>query len=324
MYSPYLTYEQREDIREDGNLIGGIVLLITAALTLGFTVLIVALMRAGVITPAQLAQKDLGLGNTGYMLLYMCTYAVFMGVPSLLVFLLFRRRMPRIAAVGKIAPATRIWAFLVGVGGCAAANYVASYVAAILDSFGIAPPDNPTYMEQTPQSLLINLVVLALLPALLEELTFRKCILGTLQKYGQGVAVVMSALLFGAMHGGISQSVFAFLVGLVLGFITVKTGNVWIAVMVHFVNNSLSVLVEYATSGMDGNIQGFAYTVVIGITGLCGFVALIVSAVQKNELFSKAPPPVCAVSNRVGILWKTPLMVIATVLLLLRALYVNI
>lgn len=324
MYYPYVTREQRDDIREDGNFIGGITLLITAALSLGFTVLVVVLAASGMMTAEKLQQDDLGLGNTKYMLLYMCTYVVFMGIPPLLVCLLFRRRPPQIAKVEKAAPATKVMALLLGLGGCAVANYAASYVSAILDSFGIVPPENPTYLESTPQSLLVNLVVLALLPALLEEFAFRKCILGTLQKYGQGVAVVVSALLFGIVHGGIAQSVFAFLVGLVLGFITVKMGNVWIAVAVHFINNALSVVVEYVTLGMDETATSAAYLVVLVATGLSGLVALIVSAVSKNELFAKAPTPPVFSGKVVSVLWGAPLMVITTVLLVLRAVYMNI
>ncbi len=324
MYAPADYERQRADIREDGNFIGGIVLLVTTLLSLGFTAVALVLTAFGKISPAQLAQDDLGLGKTGYMVLYMFTYTVFMGLPPLLVRLLFRRPLPRIEmpAAGLQSPAETT-AFFVGLGGCAAANVAASYVASILDSFGITPPENPTFLENTPQSFLLNLVVLALLPALLEELTFRKCILGTLQKYGQGTAVFVSALLFGVIHGGIAQSVFAFLVGLVLGFITVKTGSIRGAIAVHFVNNALSVTAEYITLGMDQTAQGLAYTVIVGVTGFCGIAALLVSAVKRNALFAKTPARYSP-HDALSVLWGAPLMVIATILLILRLFYTNL
>ncbi len=324
MYMPAEYEQQRADMREDGNFVGGIVLLITALLSLGFTAVALLLTVTGKLSATQLAQEDLGLGKTGYMVLYMCTYTVFMGLPPFLVCLLFRRPLPRIEmpAAQWQSPAGTA-AFLVGLGGCAAANLVASYVTAILDSFGIAPPENPTFLEGTTQSFILNLVVLALLPALLEELAFRKCILGALQKYGQGTAVFVSALLFGVIHGGIAQSVFAFLVGLVLGFITVKTGSIRTAIAVHFINNALSVTAEYFTLGMDQTVQGLAYTVIIGVTGLCGVAALIFSAVKKNALFAKAPAR-RAPYGVVSAIWGAPLMVISTILLVLRIFYTNL
>ncbi len=324
MYSPADYEQQRVDMREDGNFVGGIVLLITALLSLGFTAVALVLLATGKLSAAQLAQDDLGLGKTGYMVLYMCTYTVFMGMPPLLVCLLFRRPLPRIAmpAVQLQSPAGAS-AFFVGLGGCAAANVAASYVTAVLDSVGITPPENPTFLENTPQSFLLNLVVLALLPALLEELAFRKCILGALQKYGHGTAIFVSALLFGVIHGGIAQSIFAFIVGLVLGFITVKTGSIGMAIAVHFVNNALSVTAEYLTLGMDQTAQGLAYTAIIGVTGLCGVAALILSAIKRNALFSKAPAHYTP-RGAAGVVWGAPLMVIATILLVLRMFYTNL
>ncbi len=324
MYTPVDYEQQRAEMREDGNFVGGIVLLTVALLSLGFTAVALILVAAGKLSFAQLAQEDLGLGKTGYMVLYMCTYTVFMGLPPLLVCLLFRRSLPKLEmpAAQWQTPAGSA-AFMVGLGGCAAANLVASYVTAFLDSFGIVPPDAPTFLESTPQSLVLNLVVSALLPALLEELAFRKCILGTLQKYGQGTAVLVSALLFGVIHGGISQSVFAFLVGLVLGFITVKTGSIRTAIAVHFVNNALAVTAEYLTLGMDQSIQGMAYTVIIGVTGICGVGALIFSAVKKNALFAKATSRYVPYGS-VGTVWSAPLMIIATILIILRMFYTNL
>lgn len=322
-YMPEETRRLREDAREDGNFIGGIVLLVTALLSLGFTVLSVVLVLTGKFTPAQMAMDDLGLGKTGYMILYMCTYTVFMGVPPLLVCALFRRWLPRIAPPAVWVDAgTRIAAFFVGLGGCAVANLAASYVSAFLSGFGIMPPENPTFLESTPQSLLINIAAMALLPALLEELVFRKCILGTLQKYGKATAVVMSAVLFGVIHGGIAQSVFAFLVGLTLGFITVQTGNIRIAIAVHFANNALSVLAEYCTLGLGETVQGQAYTLVVGTMGLCGVVALVMSAIRKNALFVSAKPST-ALRGMSDAIWCAPLMVIAIILLALRVIYVN-
>ncbi len=324
MYRAEAYEQQRAQMRQDGNVVGGIVLLITAFLSLGFTVLAFVLLATGRLSAAQIAQEDLGLGKTGYMLLYMCTYTVFMGVPPLLVNLLFRRRIPRleVPAAQRHSP-TGVLAFFVGLGGCAAANMIASYVSAFLDSFGITPPENPTFLEATPQSFALNVVVLALLPALLEELAFRKCVLGTLQKYGNGTAVFVSAVLFGVIHGGIAQSVFAFVVGLILGWITVKTGSVRTAIAVHFANNALSLTAEYLTLGMDQTAQGLAYTFVIGVTGLCGIGALILSLAKRNALFIKAPARYIP-SGALSVIWSAPLMVIATILLILRIFYTNL
>lgn len=314
----------RADIRDDGNFVGGIVLLITALLSLGFTVLSLVLVLTGRLSQADLAQEDLGLGNTGYMHLYMYAYVAFMGIPPLLVCLLFRRRLPCIQKTATpMAPITRVIAFLVGMGGCAVANIVASFVARFLERFGIMPPESPNFMDKTPQSLVLNLFVSALLPALLEEIAFRKCIIGVLQKYGQGIAVFVSALLFGVVHGGIAQSVFAFIVGLVVGYITVKTGNIRIAVAVHFANNGLAVLAEYIALGIESEVSGALYTMIVLACAVGGFIAWIYARRTKNELFAEGPKE-APLRGALGTLWGSPLMVIATILLILRMFYANL
>ena len=84
---------------------------------------------------------------------------------------------------------------------------------------------------------LIYIVVFCVCPAIFEEVMFRGTILSGLKQYGLKVAVVVSAIIFTLMHGNIEQTVHQFIIGLVVGFIFFKTGNLWLSVMVHFFNN---------------------------------------------------------------------------------------
>ncbi|QDU95969.1 ABC transporter permease subunit/CPBP intramembrane protease [Lignipirellula cremea] len=86
------------------------------------------------------------------------------------------------------------------------------------------------------------LVVMALLPAICEELAFRGFILSGLRHMGhKWAAIVISSLFFGAAHGILQQSMSACLVGMVLGYLVVQTGSLWTGVIFHFVYNSLSL-----------------------------------------------------------------------------------
>ncbi len=80
-----------------------------------------------------------------------------------------------------------------------------------------------------------------------EEFVFRGVLLGYLRKYGDWFAILTSAALFGLMHMNFYQTPYAFLVGLVFGFITVKTGSVLCAMLLHIINNSLSTISEMAS-----------------------------------------------------------------------------
>lgn len=96
------------------------------------------------------------------------------------------------------------------------------------------------------QELWLILLVLAFLPAVCEELAFRGFIFGgLLRKQGMLRAIVVSSLLFGFTHAVLQQSIAASLMGLVLGLIAWRTGGVFCTILVHFVNNGLTLCMAW-------------------------------------------------------------------------------
>lgn len=76
----------------------------------------------------------------------------------------------------------------------------------------------------------------SLFAPIFEELLFRGYVLRALQPYGKRFAILCSALLFGFFHGNLLQAPYAFLVGLILGYVTVEYSIVW-AMGLHMFNN---------------------------------------------------------------------------------------
>jgi len=80
-------------------------------------------------------------------------------------------------------------------------------------------------------------------PALGEELLFRGLFLRSLAaRMPGGLAVVLSAVLFGAIHLDALQGMGAALIGVYLGFLTLATGSLWPAIAAHALNNLLCAL----------------------------------------------------------------------------------
>lgn len=69
-----------------------------------------------------------------------------------------------------------------------------------------------------------------------EEILFRGFLLQNFKRYGVRFAIIFSAILFGIYHGNIVQTPFAFILGLLLGYITVSYGLKY-AIAVHIFNN---------------------------------------------------------------------------------------
>lgn len=97
----------------------------------------------------------------------------------------------------------------------------------------------------TIATLILNLVFTAILPAICEEVTHRGMLVDGLSKLGYKKAILFSSLLFGLTHLNIDQFFYASIIGALLGFITMSTGNLWPAIIIHFMNNALNVFVDY-------------------------------------------------------------------------------
>jgi len=95
--------------------------------------------------------------------------------------------------------------------------------------------------------LALNLFVVALMPAIGEELVFR----GVIQRHLQGwtknghVAVWITAIIFSAVHLEFFGFLPRFVLGLMLGYLYLYTRNLWVPVFAHFVNNASSIIIFY-------------------------------------------------------------------------------
>ena len=92
------------------------------------------------------------------------------------------------------------------------------------------------------------ILVLALVPAVCEELAFRGFILSGFRHLGhKWRAIIYSSLLFGLAHAVFQQSLIACLVGVVIGYVAVQTGSILPAMVFHMIHNTLGVAVGMVT-----------------------------------------------------------------------------
>jgi sodium transport system permease protein len=92
-------------------------------------------------------------------------------------------------------------------------------------------------------------LVIALLPAVCEEIAFRGFILSGLRHVGsKWTAIVVSSVFFGLTHGMLQQSLAAGAVGLILGYIAVQSGSLLPGIVFHLTHNSLGVMLGRVSS----------------------------------------------------------------------------
>lgn len=122
-----------------------------------------------------------------------------------------------------------------------------------------------------------------------EELVFRGFCLKNLSRVNVRFGIIASSLLFGLVHSNIIQFFLAFLIGIVLAHVTVKTGSIFPAIIAHFVVNTSSTILSrfslvYPETGKMVTVIWFAVMFVGGIA------ALIVAKKVYKERLPKATP----------------------------------
>ena len=78
-----------------------------------------------------------------------------------------------------------------------------------------------------------------------EELIFRKVLMDRIGVYGERLAIIVSALSFGAFHGNFQQFFFTAVAGVGLAIIYAKTKKIIYPIILHFLNNAYSILQQY-------------------------------------------------------------------------------
>ncbi len=157
---------------------------------------------------------------------------------------------------------------------------IAGMITTILNEGGISVP-TPDFTIKTPSkyAIVIQLVYVCLIGPFVEELIYRGLIIKLLSPYGKLISAFMSALIFGLMHGNISQAMSAFGGGLIYALITVRYNSIAPTIVMHILNNSIASIPDIADA--VGYKQGSSISLTIEIVLLfVGFYAMFVMLIK--------------------------------------------
>ncbi|MFI3142481.1 MAG: type II CAAX endopeptidase family protein [Clostridia bacterium] len=166
-----------------------------------------------------------------------------------------------------------------GLGLCMIANYITVYFVLFLSMFGInlSSPDITT-TSLSIIDVILTYIQVVIVASVVEEISLRGFTMGNLKQFGIKFAIFASAVIFGLMHANFVQAPFALIVGLGLGYLTIKTRSVWTGIIIHSLNNFISITVSYMYLIMDENVINSLYTIftyaliIIGIICFTQFV----------------------------------------------------
>jgi uncharacterized protein len=128
---------------------------------------------------------------------------------------------------------------------------------------------------KTIGGLMVNILMIGILPAVGEELLFRGVIQRLFHEWSKNIhlAVFFSAFLFSFIHFQFYGFIPRFALGMVMGYAFYWTGSLWTPILIHFINNTMAVLVYYYTSMQGvgksyetvGTAEGLLWPLVVSV-----------------------------------------------------------
>ncbi len=276
----------RRDLRHTANPLGFMLLLIAISFTFlpqAFSSLLSFIGYRG-----SLAYRNFGnIEPTVYYLIQGCQFALSILVPCLLYLAIYRPAPAKIIPSQRVNPLVFLSLTFIGLGLSLFSNLPSqAFVERFSDLFSwdIAS-DQMAASAMPPLAIGLFLIRHAVFPAFFEEFIFRGIVLGQLRRFGEGFAIFTSALLFGMFHGNLPQIPFAFLVGLVLGYLLVKTNNIWLTAAVHFLNNLIAVLPEFLGPFLSADQMNLINAILFPLVFVLAVGGLIYLFLRHRHIF---------------------------------------
>ena len=157
----------------------------------------------------------------------------------------------------------------------------------LLNLFGYSIAEGIESLQMDPDNFSMFLYAGILAP-ITEELLFRGLIQRTMLPFGKKLAIVISAFTFGLFHGNLIQTPYAFVVGLVLGYVAAEYNILW-AMVLHMINNLVlgDVLYRIMGSLSDDTANMIVWGVILAFSVMAAILAILrrkeIAAWRRSE-----------------------------------------
>lgn len=285
-YVPTPREIERNEIRKSASVAGKETLIIFLLMQGLAIIVVIIAMFTGVMGMPTEGDPYSGFTPMGFYIFEGMLSLVSIALPTFILIKSSKQSINKLVPFEKINGRLLTAMVFGGMAVCMIAQLIATLFGINMSLFGIDIYSNTeSYTRASVFDFLMSALCTAVIPALVEEFAYRGLVLGVLRKHGDMFAVISSAFLFGLLHGNFVQIPFAFVVGLVLGYVRVKTDSMLPSVLIHFGNNFFAVVMTTVADIVPESIYYILESVVmIGLLA-AGFIAISFIAKNYREFF---------------------------------------
>lgn len=134
-------------------------------------------------------------------------------------------------------------------------NLIGLTITEILGNLIQSEIANPIVETIDSSSIYTNLLLMVIMAPIFEEIIFRKLLIDRTIKYGKGVSILLSALIFGLFHGNLNQFFYAFIIGGFFTYVYIKTGKIIYTILLHLTINFFGSIISVIVGNSLNNIN---------------------------------------------------------------------
>lgn len=139
--------------------------------------------------------------------------------------------------------------------------------------------------------LLLNLLLVAFVPAVMEELYFRGALQKTIRDWfgNATTAILLTAIIFSAFHFSFFGFLSRMALGIILGYIYEYTKTIWLPICMHFINNGVAIIGLYSVRNdiqKTNQLMDEGMPIYWGILALVGVVVLLIQ-LKKAAVYER-------------------------------------
>lgn len=206
-------------------------------------------------------------------------YPLFIGLP---VFLYAGRRdgVPRAMRLNPLPPAMALVSALAALAGVMTAISLGSLWMLALEGIGARIVNQALPVAKGSGALVMLVLTYCMLPGVFEELLFRGFIMSAWERRGTKYALVVSTLLFSALHGSIVGLPTQIMLGFAIGYLVINADSLYAGMIYHTVHNAALVLLsQFQTTAAAGE------TLYESVGGAAGVMLLSLQTVVYGAVF---------------------------------------